>query len=373
MMQQQLLGSQLGNASEAIGLPYTPYKFISPMMGNYARLLGAGNNTQNSLSRYLQETPSGQAFVKNNPNVLQYLNTGAQDQGSVINQGIIGSAAMPGMPNVNLGQIGNTLQGVGMDQKTIDSLMPLMGQGQQTQMANNQMMGNQVASPTPAVTRPANYGTTGGPAPLPSNFALTPDQINKARVNPAINDQAQAVADKATNNQYTSQQLQQMTYDNSAQNMLQQVAPQLDQIKQYAGLKGTGQLVSDRLKAAFGEADPRYQSYNNFTRVQAPLVVNEIRRAFGGQATDAERSVMDQLVKPNYWDSNPSLAPAQMQALADSLHANTRAISQSKSQNVAQAQQSLNQPNIFSGSQPQVSKAIGGKNYVKVNGQWYEQ
>ncbi len=163
---------------------------------------------------------------------------------------------------------------------------------------------------------------------------------------------------------FTPQQAQQMIYENSAQNMFAQVQPDMQAIASFSGVAGLASLKKQQLNASLNMSTSQdYNKYLNFTRAQAPLIVNEMRRAFGGQATDSERETMDKLVMPNEWDKNPQLMMNQFQTLMNTLHANSQAITQTKAQTLNQAQtsQPFQVPGAAQGGQGNIASSLGSQ------------
>lgn len=263
-------------------IPYLPYQ----MMGKYYQGLGQymAHGPQ-SLAVRMQNNPAFQNYVSNNPQAQA--NYAGLMQSVLNNQ--ITTPNLPGMrPNVlNASQ-------------------------------------NQQQIPTQPNAVPSAYG-----------------YVNPSDINSITNATQNAFMKTA----YTPQQQQQMTYENSAENMLGQIAPDLPEITKYAGLAGHAGMTADKYASAFGlKTDPTYSKFVNFSETQAPIIANELRRAFGGQATDSEREIMDNLANPVYWNKSPQIAMGQMQTLFDTLRANAQAITQPKNANLAQAIGSISSP-----------------------------
>lgn len=121
--------------------------------------------------------------------------------------------------------------------------------------------------------------------------------------------------------------LNQRMYSLSVHNMLNQLAPNMKEIAQFAGLAGKARQSADKYAASVNMLnDPSYVKFHNFTNVQAPLIANEISRAFGKNATDQESKALRHLANPVYWNSNPKLALNQFQSLINSLNANEKSL-----------------------------------------------
>lgn len=263
-------------------IPYLPYQ----MMGKYYQGLGQymAHGPQ-SLAVRMQNNPAFQNYVSNNPQAQA--NYAGLMQSVLNNQ--VTTPNLPGMaPNIlNASQ-------------------------------------NQQQAPMQQNTIPSAYG-----------------MVNPSDINSITNATQNAFMKTA----YTPQQQQQMTYENSAENMLGQIAPDLPDITKYAGLAGHAGLTADKYASAFGlKTDPSYSKFVNFSQTQAPVIANELRRALGGQATDSEREIMDNLANPVYWNKSPQIAMNQMQSLFNTLRSNAQAITQPKNANLAQAIGSINSP-----------------------------
>lgn len=265
-------------------IPYMPYQ----MMGKYYQGLGQYMaHGPASLAVRMQSNPAFQSLVANNPQA-QANYTGLM-QSALANQ--VSVPQLPGMPGVNLNA----------------SQMPQPTPQQSMQQG---------------ATVPTAYGQ------------VSPTDMN------AVGNAAQNAYLKTA---YTPQQIQQMTYENSAENMLKQV--DMPSIAKFAGLAGHANMAGSKYASAFGlNTDPNYQKFVNFKETQAPLIANEIRRAYGSQATDSEQEIMTNLANPIYWDKSPTIALNQMDSLLSTLRANAQAISQPKNMNLAQTLHSISNP-----------------------------
>lgn len=259
-------------------IPYLPYQ----MMGKYYQGLG----------QYMAHGPASLAVrMQNNPAFQNYVANNPQAQANYA--GLMGSAlgnqisvpGLPGMPPMKINASQNP----------------------------NQNIQNGV---------PSAYG------------AVNPSDIN------SVNN---AVQNSYIKSAFTPQQLQQITYENSADNMFNDVAHDFPAITKFAGLAGHAGMTASKYGSAFGlQTDPDYTKFIDFTQTKAPLISNEIRRAFGSQATDTQTEELNKLVNPVYWDKSPQIALSQLQSLYGALKANSRAITQPKNVNLAQAIGSIN-------------------------------
>lgn len=332
-------------------IPYVPQE----AMGKY--YMGLGRVMQYSPTSMLlrsQNNPLFQSAIANNPQLAANLggaytallnnqNPSLTAMGINLNQpGGIGSQlpAPQGQPNTQ------TQAQAQIQSQNNNSVLPYSIQTLAQMNQNQQPQGSQMGIPQNSAISPPVSGvnTPFGPA----------NPIDAAN----IQTQAQNLL---MSKNYTPQQAQQMIYDNSAQNMIRQLTPDMQSISSFSGLSGMANLKQQQLLASINSpTSPDYQKYINFSRVQAPLLVNEIRRAFGGQATDSERETMDRLIQPNEWDKNPQIMLNQLQSLVGTLHANSMAITQTKAQNLNQASnpQPINIPGAQGGSPSQGTQMV---------------
>jgi hypothetical protein len=169
-----------------------------------------------------------------------------------------------------------------------------------------------------------------------------------------------ATGSKLTKQTTTTAQLNQGTYENSAQNLLDNVLQQAPSIVQYAGLAGKTRGAAQRALTAADFPTPQaYAQYHMFTTQTAPLLGNEIRRALGAQATDREQSLISKVVNPVTWDSNPTLAMQSLQNLQSILQANRKALSLSPFQQRQQMIQQVGAPAQQQGQSAQNSVQNG--------------
>ena len=116
----------------------------------------------------------------------------------------------------------------------------------------------------------------------------------------------------------TGTQLNQMQYASNLDRFLDQGTQLMPSVIKYAGLAGRFKSAKDALSAASNAMPEDYSNYLNFTRVTVPEAAGEIGRTLGKQATDQEREVLDSVINPTYWDSNPQMALKQWNWLVES-------------------------------------------------------
>lgn len=354
-LQQQLLSAQLKNQTQQIQNQYLPPELQSEIglkqaqiplteaqtgltqaetqyfplttqaklyqgMGDYMR--GAYYMNPAMWASRFQNNPAFESMVANNPQL-------AQQYGSLMAGSLFSNPMM--MPNP--GMQGNAAIPAGP--------MSSPNMGARMSMPPAGMQGSQ---PTPQ-----SLPLSAGQINTLSNLFPT-NQNDTSNVQNAL---SSALIEKTVPKPIQSQRY----YEQSVENLMGQVAPDMPQISQFAGLAGHARLSADKYAAAANLSnDPSYIKFNNFANVQAPLIANEMRRAFGGQATDSEREVMDHLANPVYWKNNPQLALSQFNTLSGMLKANAQALTQTPAQNLGTLQKSIQNPVKAQASQMQMPK-----------------
>jgi hypothetical protein len=135
-----------------------------------------------------------------------------------------------------------------------------------------------------------------------SSIQLTPDDISSLQ---------EKTADVLTKRTATAQVLNQRQYAIVLDSLFDEGSKLMPSVVSYAGAQGKVNLAKDAARASLGEVSPRYSEYLQFTNVVAPNTANEMRRVLGGQATDYEAKVMNNLSNPSFWLTNPKLAMEQ--------------------------------------------------------------
>ncbi len=131
---------------------------------------------------------------------------------------------------------------------------------------------------------------------------ITPEQIKGFQ---------EMSGDVATKKTSTANLLRQRTAGLLADNLIDASIPNMEKSVEFAGLMGKAKLSADKMGAVLGTDDPRYRAWLQFTNQQLPAIANELRKEMGGQATDKENEILDKIVNPDYWASNPELARDQ--------------------------------------------------------------
>jgi hypothetical protein len=218
-------------------------------------------------------------------------------------------------------QIGN----VGANQffgalKTADGQAVIANNPAVANQVQNKLQGYMTGQPQPTDLVPTQGGFVSVPNP---NYVQQQAQNNLAQKN------------------YTPTQQSQIIYTNSVDNMLKDNAPIIQSVASYSGINGLAKLKMDELNSARGQpTSPDYVNYTNFVSKQMPIIGNEIRRAFGGQATDSENQMINGLMSVDTWNKSPQVQLQNFQSLVKTLNDNRAAITQSRAQNLSQAQNS---------------------------------
>lgn len=261
------------------------------------------------------------------------------------------------IPYVPLNAQARYMQGMGR-------LLPYSQVGMVARMMNNPTFQAMVANNPQNAQKYTNVMQSvlngNGVAGLPFNMSVAQQPVSASDIN-AVQQAAGSDYLKKTTPQNI---LSQRYYEQSVDNLINNVNPQMPLITQFAGIAGRSKMNADKFAASMNmQTSPAYEAFNNFTHVQAPLIANEIRRAYGGQATDSERQVMDSLANPTYWANNPTLALSQWNSLIGSLRTNAAALSQNPAQNLQSnlaTAQGISQPTTLLPNQ-QNSPLSGGR------------
>jgi hypothetical protein len=299
----------LNNAS----LPFMQYKFMAPYISAIARQNQANASTSNAYANW-SKTPQGMAALQKDSGLATGLNSFMQYQ-------------------ANYGNNIANQAGLFDPSTTGNQQAPIQQQSDPTQSPGNQQMVGQ--------SQPSGY----------QQLPLNQQQVQRLAqlVQPSTNGNIPAIqaasADALTRKITPSPIQNQRYYDQSLNNMLSQVAPVMPDISQFAGLAGHANQTAQKYAQSAGIAtSPMYNNYRNFVDVQAPAIANEFRRSLGGQATDSEREAMTNIAQPAYWDKSPQQALNQYNTLVNTIDANSRAISQTPSQNQTSLAQGVQNP-----------------------------
>ena len=265
-------------------------------------------------------------------------------------------------------------------------------------------------SPTPMPGGGGGGGLAGPntPMPPPQQLPLTDQQINnlkKYATNPGTNKAAsmklgiQNGKDMATNQEVTNQTGGNMSlndvnnmynrdrvnktidktlqkridYAQHLETTMQQIDPEA--FKLYSGVGGKAKYAQDYALSLAGKAPPEFQKYQSLTKVIAPMFAGELRQFQGDSVREGVRDLFESLANPSTWQ-DPEVAATNYNMLRtilgselkNDLNMAEKGPDFDKMRNRAQ-EDIDNAPT----KQPQVTKSIGGKNYVKINGEWHQQ
>lgn len=146
-------------------------------------------------------------------------------------------------------------------------------------------------------------------------------------------------------------------------------------LTQYAGISGQGELTGQKLLAGLNKESPAYDNYLKSSQA-ADLLAHQVRQFYGDSIQPSMMENLQKLTDPSEWSNNPKLATQ--------LFNQTKTILQNEMGTYRQAMQSTapyrtQTPQNNASAQPNaqqqgsISKALNGRNYVKMNGQWYAQ
>lgn len=375
-----MAAAQLGLTQAQAGLanaqiPYVGYQALGSLYGGMGRMMAS--NPSAMIIKAIQNNPQLQALMNNNPQFAQEVENAAMIEGAMAGGGYFNMIPpVPGVQGINgANQNFNTTQPV-----TNNSGINMPGAPNGAQLPNNMAPPQ---TPQSAALENTYRGAIVNGSPIPnaqqSNYTgLPPIPVPTNSPQQNASDiaamQAQNTNDLLTKN-LSKQQLAAITYDNSAHNMIKRASPYLPDVVSFSDVRGMTELKRQQLLAAQGKpTSPAYQHYLNYTREQMPSIANEIRRAFQGQATDAENENINSLLSTKEWDQNPQNNLQRLQSLMDTLDDNTKAITQTYAQNYNQA---INQQpvKIPGANQSQTSSQIQIPqfNSSKEFNAWYKQ
>lgn len=162
---------------------------------------------------------------------------------------------------------------------------------------------------SPASVPQASAGNS-GLSTLASNPSSAQSIMQGGSQTPYVSPQDINSMRTAAQNQYIKDTVptklqEQRAYSAIAGNLYNKANSFVPSVTKYAGFGGSFQNLINKIGSGGGGVNsPDYQNLLNF-RQQAPVLANEIRRQLGGQATDTEARVMNQLVDPNIWNKSP--------------------------------------------------------------------
>jgi hypothetical protein len=314
-------------AGKAIGLPYTPYKYMSPMIGNMARWIGAGNNTQNSLSRWLQETPAGQSYSQTpeGKQLIQSMNTGATGQANLLQNGLTNgstNAAGMSMPQqLDISGAMKMLNNMGVDTSSLNGLMG--GNDQQQSSAT----GNYAVFPG---VKPSSQGVPVSSDQVQKlqqlmgvNGAQATDNAGSTNTNSQASDQQIAISKKSMKDTTDQQARQKSLNSSNIDKTFAQIDPNV--LTQYSGPQGEIQKAMD-YKASF--TDPNSAAakrYLNYAKAQtaAETLAGQIRQFYGDSVQPSRLQELQSMANPGGISVPPEVAKAKFNQLKNILNNET--------------------------------------------------
>jgi hypothetical protein len=157
----------------------------------------------------------------------------------------------------------------------------------------------------------------------------------------------------------TAKTLDSRTKEASVENLMNTISDKdLDDVLQYSGIGGKAKALMETGKGALGSLgfnyhqSPEYSKYFTFTHQTLPILMNEVRTALGGQATDYEAKLFSLVGNPATWEQNPQLGKDSFQALKLALQQNRKALAQSNNQTLNQLKSDETATNAQPNNQP---------------------
>ena len=172
---------------------------------------------------------------------------------------------------------------------------------------------------------------------VPSASAPVQQDQQPASSQPQLSPEAQNEADQAESyniKQTTDQPIRvQRSYMNTASKLYNSMVPFVDTIKKYSGTKGSLNQIMDQVKASSGTDSPDYQQLLLFKQ-HLPFFTNEIRRAYGAQATDQETKTLNSALSGITLTQTPAQTVALFNQIGDMLDDQRGVLDQSIAQTV---------------------------------------
>lgn len=113
-------------------------------------------------------------------------------------------------------------------------------------------------------------------------------------------------------------------------------------------------LTLDKFSSAVtGKNNPDLDDYNNFRTTILPSMANEYRKIMGGQASDAEQKMVDNIIDPNQWWASPESAVSKLNSVYKTVQGFARSLGQEQSATVDQLTEFANRPGDYYSANPQ--------------------
>lgn len=144
-----------------------------------------------------------------------------------------------------------------------------------------------------------------------------------------------------------------------------------DDLTQYSGLKGIFNKQVDKFKASEGNQPESYDKYQRALNA-AQLLATQVRQFYGDSIQPNMIERLEKLTNPSTWDKDPKLAKQIFNQTKDILGQELGTYRQSMKSTGAYEEQSPKNKKLPEGTVQSV-KSIGSRNFIKMNGKWYEQ
>lgn len=313
----QGLGSEADVATKQAEAPYAAYRFLSPMIGNQARAIGAGTNLQNSLSKFLT-TPLGQSVAQSpqGQDLLNSIYSGVQGQQDLLNKGVTAGpfgSAFPGMQYNQNGQLLPPPSPVGGQ----NGVQPQPQYQPQPQPQTNQPGGANLPltpSQNGRLTTLANVLNSGQAPTGNSDPSLNYQGFGAAPSQSTINNGQDAISlaqmKGITDPAIRTKVLNSMNIEKT----LQYVNP--DDLTSYSGGGGALDILGNKLQGAangtalssvLGSQSPDYQRYAA-AKSAATFAANEVRQFLGDSVQGPAKQALEDFVNPGNATTDPSTA-----------------------------------------------------------------
>jgi len=219
------------------------------------------------------------------------------------------------------------------------------------------------------INDPSVLGQYGAPqAAATPTYAPPPAGATPYSTPAQIEQQADVGRSQVQKSTVPAQILAQRTYAQSARNMYNSIAPDLNTVSKFAGLSGRVDIEANKAKAFAGlDTSPEYQTYYNFAHVKAPILAKEFGRALGMQASDTAVKYMNNLMNPIWVMNNSALVKSHFAALDQMLTQQEKSLSSSP----GQTQRFLAGAGSAQPGAQQSPAGVAQKIYVTKGGKWF--
>lgn len=258
-------------------LPYVPYKYITPYIGQLSGLVGLQNANMAQLENIVN-SPMGAQIARDHPEIIQQLinNMRYQASGAGGNVGnLVGGINLGGIPQPPGGFPG--LQNNAPTNAQGNLNVPLPGQRQPLPMSGQQV----------------NRLQTLFPGGVPQDVQNAQNSLGMQQLKQNTDEQARQKNIYATNIEKT----------------LQQINP--GDLTQYAGIPGNAErMMQQYVLSPRGKESTAYDNYVKATQATS-FLDNQVRQFYGASIQPAMLYRLNQLSNPQGWLNNPKLATQQ--------------------------------------------------------------